>query len=203
MLTSRRKAAIAILAVMVIIVAAVGLEINNGRAARAANTTTTYTTSILVHVGNPSLTSAQAKALTSPNATYSLNILTTPAEIENYKLYSVSNVSSVWLMDYLNGSELDSNWGIEQVVVEANTNQEAQSIYLQMWHPIVEPSSQQIPVNGTYNGMAYSYTFNKLSYRMGFVGIMGNYVTSIVISTENTCINATQLIHAVAGDLRQ
>ncbi len=50
--------------------------------------------------------------------------------------------------------------------------------------------------------MTYSYTFNKVSYRIGFIGTMNNYVTYIVVGAENASINATQLIYMVSNDLQ-
>ncbi|MGC9190662.1 MAG: hypothetical protein ACP5FR_01990 [Candidatus Micrarchaeia archaeon] len=202
MFTSRQKAAVAIFTVIIIVVAALWLRANKGMALNNTGTKT-YTTSIIENTVNPVLTSAQDKILIGTNATYSLSKLNTTAEIKNYRPNFASNVSSVWLMNYLNGPIIDPNWGIEQTVLKANTNTVAQSIYLQMWRPILEPNPQQVPINGTYKGMTYSYTFNKVSYRLGFIGTMNNYVTYIVVGAENASINATQLIYMVSNDLQK
>ena len=218
MLTPKRKIAIVISVIIIVIIIAFGLEeihqskaIHNNYTTSISTTTisttsistTTISTTSTKSFSDPVLTSAQAEILVGPNATYSLKILNTTPQISNYRLNFVSNVSSIWIMDYLNGPVIDPNWGIEQIVIEANTNKEALNIYSQRWSSILEPGPQQIPVNGTYNGMTYSYNFNKISYRLGFIGIMNNSVTAIVIGTDNTSINATQLIQFVADDLQR
>jgi len=132
--------------IIVIIIAFDLVEIRQNKAMHNNYTTSISTTTISAtstkSFGDPVLTSAQAEILVGPNATYSLEILNTTPQIRNYSLNFVSNVSSVWIMDYLNGPVIDPNWGIEQIVIEVNTNKEALNIYSQRWSSILEPGPQ-------------------------------------------------------------
>lgn len=190
-----------VMLVLIVIIAIVALMSQHSS---STSTTSVVTSSAptTIHVGNPYVTNAQAEALIGPNANYSLSMLSTPSAISGYRLGLDANATAVWFVNYLNGTTASTNlWGLEQVVILADTLQKAQYMYSQLWNTIVASSPPPSPTNGTYNGMVYSYTFNATLHRTAFVGMRNDYVVTVVVSTYNVPLNITRLVQVVANDL--